>query len=531
MSNAGAAPSDVEAIAEALARTRKSYDDTPYASVPIQRQHPGRLAAAARWRHLSSPPADAARVLEIGCASGGHIIPLAAALPRSRFVGVDLSSVQIAHGQARIDRLGLSNISLSARSLSEIEAADGTFDYIVCHGVYSWVPESVRRDLLRVVAERLAPDGVAAISFNVLPGWRLFQLARDSLLLHARLQNDPAERAAQARDLFARLAEQSRDRSSFGRFWRDEARRLAAAGDAYIAHEFFEDANSPVAFSDFCAALDGCGLAYLGESVVSANVEECIAPEGAQSIRELARGDDRAREQYIDIFCGRTFREALVVHAPRAANIRRDPPFDRLDEFHFIAARALRTKRLEGEDGAWLVADGDEGVVLRDASVVRAIERMIERQPRSSRLEDIAPAGAGETALRAGVADALVRLVQFGHCAISTLPVECATRLGERPVAWRLAMSDAPHSEMTANLRHAPIQLQPLQREFLPLLDGTRTRDDLVAHAVDLAERGVLVIDGPEGRLKGRDNFILRLGPATDDSLAGLLRFALLEGD
>lgn len=486
------------------------------------------MAAAARWRHLSSPPARAARVLEIGCASGGHIIPLAATLPEAQFVGVDLSSVQIAQGQARIERLGLGNISLSARGLSEIDAADGTFDYIVCHGVYSWIPEPVRKDLLRVVAERLAPDGVAAISFNVLPGWRMFQIARDSLLLHARLQNDPAQRAAHSRELFALLAEQSRDRGSFGRFWRDEARRLAATGDAYIAHEFFEDANSPVTFSDFCAALDGCGLAYLGESVVSANFEECIAPEGAQSIRALARGDDAKREQYIDIFCGRTFREALVVRAPRAADIRREPPLDHLDEFHFIAARDLKTKPFEGEDGAWLIADGDEGVVLRDAGVVRAIERMIERQPRSSRLEDIAPAGASEPALRAGVADALVRLVQFGHCAISTLPVECATRLAERPVAWRLAASDAPHSEMTANLRHAPMQLQPLQRELLPLLDGTRTRDDLVAHAVDLAERGVLLIDGPEGRLEGRDKFASFLGRATDDSLAGLLRFALL---
>ncbi len=531
MLNADAAPPDPEALTQAVARTRKSYDETPYASVPIQRQHPGRLAAVARWRGLSSPPAHAARVLEIGCASGGHIIPLAATLPEARFHGVDLSSVQIAQGQARIERLGLGNITLSARGLSDIGAADGTFDYIVCHGVYSWVPEPVRKDLLRVVAERLAPDGVAAISFNVLPGWRLFQIARDSLLLHARLQNDPAGRAAQARDLFARLAEQSRDRSSFGRFWRDEARRHAATGDAYIAHEFFEEANSPVTFSDFCAALDGYGLAYLGESVVSANFEECIAPEGAQSIRDLARGDDRAREQYIDIFCGRTFREALVVHAPRAALVDREPPVDRLDEFHFIAARGLQTKPFEGVEGGWLVADGDEGIVLRDASVVRAIERMIERQPRSSHLEDIAPAVACEFALRAGVADALMRLVQFGHCAISTLPVECATRLAERPVAWRLAVSDAPHSEMTANLRHAPMQLQPLQRELLPLLDGTRTRDDLVAHAVELAERGVLVIEGPEGRLQGLDNFLLRLGPATDDSLAGLLRFALLEGD
>ncbi len=86
-----------------------------------------------------------------------------------------LSPAQIAAGEARVRRPGLSNITLSARSLDEIGAADGAFDFIVCHGVYSWVSEPMHEALSRVVAERLAPEGVAAVSFNVLPGWRLFQ--------------------------------------------------------------------------------------------------------------------------------------------------------------------------------------------------------------------------------------------------------------------------------------------------------------------------------------------------------------------
>ena len=182
-------------LSEAVDRTRASYDETPYASQPLSRQQPARLAAAALWFGLTTPPARTARVLEIGCASGGHIIPLAAAWPEARFVGVDLSPVQIAAGDARIERLGLANIVLSARSLDEIGASDGVFDFIVCHGVYSWIPAALRETLLRIIAERLAPDGVASVSFNVLPGWRLFQIARDSLLLHARLQNDPDARA------------------------------------------------------------------------------------------------------------------------------------------------------------------------------------------------------------------------------------------------------------------------------------------------------------------------------------------------
>ena len=145
------------------------------------------------------------------------------------------------------------------------------------------------------------------------------------MLLNARIQNDPARRAEQTRELFALLAEQSFERHRYGRFWRDEALRMAAGGDAYLAHEVFEDDNAPCAFSDFCAALGRYGLAYLGEAMISANSEDSLAPDGAASIRALARGDDLAREQYVDIFSGRSFREALIVHAKRAPLVDRAP--------------------------------------------------------------------------------------------------------------------------------------------------------------------------------------------------------------
>ena len=57
---------------------------------------------------------------------------------------------------------------VSAKTLTPhfavICAADGDFDFIICHGVYSWIPEALREDLLRVCRERLTPDGVAMVS-------------------------------------------------------------------------------------------------------------------------------------------------------------------------------------------------------------------------------------------------------------------------------------------------------------------------------------------------------------------------------
>jgi SAM-dependent methyltransferase len=516
---------------EAVAQSRASYDATPYDSLPHVRLQPARMAAAALWFGLAAPSVQTARVLEIGCASGGHLIPLAALWPNARFVGVDLSPAQIAAGEARIQRLGLANITLSARSLDEIGAADGAFDFIVCHGVLSWIAEPLREALLGVVAERLTLGGIAAISFNVLPGWRLFQIARDSLILHARLQAEPEARARQARELLDLLTHESNGRYSYGRFWRDEARRLAAGGDAYLAHEIFEDENDPLTFSDFCAALDRHALAYVGECNVAANREEAMAPAGAASIRALAREDDRAREQYLDIFSGRAFREALIVHAARAGEISRSIPRDRLDAFHFVAPAAWSVSPPSAGEPAWRVADGEDGVVVDDEAVASAIGGLIARLPRSSRLEDIAPAAATEPGVRARIGEAVASLVAFGLCGLSTEPVVCAARLAERPVAWRLAASDARVGDKTASLRHAAVKLEPLQRLFLPLLDGTRTREDLVTHALDLVERGEINVSGPGGPVEGRANFLAALEPAVDRSLKSLLRLGLLEGE
>ena len=220
-----------ENLEAALSRTRQSYDDTPYVHAPMMRSHPGRLAAQAVWRGLAAPDASHGRVLEIGCASGGNLLPMAAAMPDARFLGVDLSPVQIAAGEARRLRYGLENVELRADSFEALGDVDGAFDFIICHGVYSWIPEPLRESLLRVIRERLAPHGIAMVSFNVLPGWRLFQIARDSMLLNARMLDDPSQRAAATRELFKLLAAQSLDKNTYGKFWRDEARHMAAGGE------------------------------------------------------------------------------------------------------------------------------------------------------------------------------------------------------------------------------------------------------------------------------------------------------------
>lgn len=73
-----------------------SYDEVPYESYPFAQTHPDRLATVATLLGLRPAPVEQCRVLELGCAGGGNLIPMALTLPESTFVGIDLSARQIA---------------------------------------------------------------------------------------------------------------------------------------------------------------------------------------------------------------------------------------------------------------------------------------------------------------------------------------------------------------------------------------------------------------------------------------------------
>src|SRR5438094_55973 len=140
---------------------QRSYDQVPYPSFAFPFTHPSRLAALARLAGLDAPPLEQCRVLELGCARGGNVIPMAAQLPHARFLGIDLSPVQIDAANQTIRALGLANIELRRMDILDVTATTGEFDYIIAHGVWSWVPPVVREKILAILAQNLAPDGIA----------------------------------------------------------------------------------------------------------------------------------------------------------------------------------------------------------------------------------------------------------------------------------------------------------------------------------------------------------------------------------
>jgi len=489
------ADDDVEAI---IARTALKYDLLPYQSKAFAQSQPSRLGAIARLFGLEAAPLATARVLELGCASGGNIIPLALRYPDAAFIGVDLARTQVAAGRSRIAKLGLKNIEIRCQSFTEIGEELGSFDYIICHGVYSWVPPAVQDAIFRIIGARLSPVGAACISYNVLPGWRMLQPLRDAFMLEIPDDVDSRARVAKARELLAFLSEATPDPGPYGEMLRTWAKRLSGLPDDYIAHEFLEEMNNPSTVRAFVAGAARHGLGFLGECDLSAMIPDNYGAEIAQQLRARSRNDLVETEQYFDLLSGRTFRNSILVSSQRLATADRALKPDSLAGLHFLTQAGMRLDR----DGEKYVVTDVAGRTLTTTSGVaaEAIGRLIARFPSSSTLDDCMGA---DTAERAAIGDALYNMLLVGMITVSSEPID-AGEVSDHPIAITLARVDAAEgSGSTTNLRHESIALDAAMRALLPMLDGTR---DHAALADGLTEE----------TLAGRLGFLREGQPVTD---------------
>ena len=302
-------------------KIEKSYDELTYKSAAFAQSSPYKLEACATLLGINPPPCKNAKVLEIGCSFGGNLIPFAVNNKDARVVGIDLSGEQIRRGKEIVKEIGLSNLELIHGDICEFKS-DEKFDYIIAHGVFSWVPDFVKDAILKVVRENLSQNGVAFISYNVYPGWKIKDVVRDLMLLAAKDKDSTEERLKAAKEALLIFKEilLAKDNEIYEKqiplkvllFWIDN---ILSKSDFYVAHEFLEEINDPFYFKDFNAMLAKNDLAYLCEY----GLEDLFVPdlgiEHVDSYKDKKFKDRIDLEQFMDILSNKVFRQSLIVHA------------------------------------------------------------------------------------------------------------------------------------------------------------------------------------------------------------------------
>jgi methyltransferase-like protein/SAM-dependent methyltransferase len=483
-----------------------SYDEVPYESQPFPQSHPDRLATIARLFGMSPPAIDHCHVLELGCAGGGNLIPMAFQLPGSEFVGIDYSRRHVQTAQEVIRDLDLKNIRVEHGSILDVDATWGAFDYIICHGVYSWVTEDVQDKILSICAENLREQGVAYISYNTYPGWHMREMIRRMMIYHTDRFTDPVRKIQQARALIDFLARSvpTKD-NAYGLLLKSELEIIKKSRDYYLFHDHLEEHNAPVYFSQFAENMARYPLQYLGEADFHVMLSSGFSEEAKETLKRIAPDMIKA-EQYMDFLRNRHFRQTLIcrknVSLKRnlipeglkdmliAANVRPEhTPVDLSpgirETFHSQRKSTLQTDHPLTKAAFvvmkehWPQALGMEALfrkVLEKLAIVNPTADMDTEENRNMLRKD------------------LLQAYTINMVELHTHQPDFQRGIPQSPKLSPLATYQIAKGRPAVNQRHETVRVDTLAQKLAPYLDGSRNRGQLSRLIQELIDQGSLVM-------------------------------------
>jgi len=433
-----------------------AYHEIPYQSNPMPQTHPNRMASVAALFGMTPAPVTACRVLEVGSGSGGNLIPMAHFLPGSRFTGIDLSEGVVAEGRRAIGELGLPNLDLIAMDLCDVGPAMGQFDYIIAHGVYSWIPDDIRDRLLALCRERLAPQGVALVSYNSLPGRYVRMMLRDMMVYHTRNCADPREQIVQARALLKTMREAHLASAAWQPLLDEEIQQMYTGNEGWFFHDDLAPINDSFYVRDFVARAARHSLQYLGDAL----------PHNMFDTRQPLDwvGDDIIeREQYFDFLSMRLFRHTLLC----ASEVRLERPAgpERMDRFLFSSPARQSKGQIEGLNSVCLTEAPE--AVARVAAVMGAV------YPIPVAFDELLKLAGDRQALR----EILFTLIRSGFAEFHIHNFSGGEKVSWRPRATRFARWETARSGAVTYSSHRAHKLDGMLLSLMEQLDGTRNLD------------------------------------------------------
>lgn len=476
----------------------ESYDNFPYASQPFTISHPSHLAAIAHLFNINSVSTSKARILELGCASGGNIIPLAIYFPNATVVGVDYSAVQVNEGNQQIQALGLKNIELKHMSIADITAEMGAFDYIICHGVFSWISKDIQDHIFRVCSENLSENGLVYISYNTYPGWKTQEILRDAMLFHTRHVKNPAQKVTHSFEMVNYMQEKSHENSIMRFILNDRLPDLKNHAPYYIAHEYLETHNQPCYLTDFCNRAQAFGLNYLGDAEISTMFASNYGQDVVENLNKVSENNQVIMEQYLDFLTNRTFRSTILYKPSEAKKLDYNIKLIRLQDLAFLST----IKEVPPAEGApanepikfmwgnqWISSSNPFELV-----VLRALQKLGCNFTPYKDLETLIKKELGASFNIDTFLNFLMFLIQRKIALVQKTPTDLtfANTLPQKPNMAPLVKQYAQLTQRATNMANVPVPSSILHQYMLNYIDGKHTIEDIEAEVKSAVKQGVL---------------------------------------
>lgn len=423
------------------------------------------------------------RILEIGCALGGNIIPLAAKYPNMECVGVDLSVSQIEKAQQDAIALQLNNIEFYAASILEVELEAVSFDIIIAHGVLSWVDRDTANAILARSGELLKEQGLLYVSYNVLPGWYQEKAIRDMMEFHIADTNSPNAEIVKAREILSISAQLATDKHYQANL-RDEQKIIQQVPDAYLYHDYLETFNEPYYLKEVVQLAQQAEFNYLGDCDLSSystsdQIHSFIYKQthiGGELPRHVID------EQYQDFLTNRRFRQSIFIKG-KLEKSTKDAPRIALNTFSFLlnakTDQPLSRYELLKAKHLCLIPQHNE-----NSNIIKELQSELGVRIMALLLtEKLVPTSFSTLAERLSIQEpelnqALLSLLWDG---LITPRVSVLTlSLDKYPCVWGVSRHYAKHNKTSVNLYHRNVHLDIASKRLLLLCDGLKTQRELV---------------------------------------------------
>jgi methyltransferase-like protein/2-polyprenyl-3-methyl-5-hydroxy-6-metoxy-1,4-benzoquinol methylase len=512
----------------------QAYDELPYESFSHPQTHPSHLSMVGTLFGLTPPDFRTARVLEIGCAAGGNILPLAFLYPKASFTGLDISQAQITQANKHKQALNLKNITFQQQDMLEFSLKDnaGKFDYIIAHGILSWVPEHVREKLFEICNSALSPNGLAVISYNALPGWSFVRGLREMMLFHTRNLTTPLQKIQQAHGLLNFLSDAVPETSTeYRSLIEAERKTLQSMNDTYLYHDHLENINTPFFLHEFVGKAQAHGLEYVGDTAITSMYAENMPPKAVQFLRQI--GDIIDQEQYMDFITNRRFRTSIL--CKKGAKLDRHIKNEHVLDYYLSFNPLVKVSSNDPKQQiVFTVNNGNittnnemSGTLLLElvAAGTRPIsaEELISNAQKKLKLEDPEP-------LRKILVDSGIQFFLKGFWGLNADRPEYVIDVSKKPVAFPIAHYQAGLKNCVAvtNAFGSTLPCNAIQMLILKNLDGSKTVEDIAAILAENVKSGMLSISKDGASIQDPAEMKKGLLQVAADTLQTMGRMALL---
>ena len=469
--------------------TLLDYDELPYSDCPITVSRPDNLYFIGRLFQLQPALPENSKVLELGCAGGGNLIPLAYYWPLSEFVGVELSQKQAESANRLIEELQLGNVKVVHADLMALDQDFGQFDYIIAHGVYSWVPPEVQQHLLKLCHLLLKPQGIAYISYNTLPGWGQRNMLRDMMRYHSRSATGAAEQLNKSLEFLQMLYQGLPEDGTMSERWlREQARELLNKPPNYVYHDYLEKHNTPVYFHEFARHAAQHRLKFFAEASLYTMLSSSLTPVAESALDQFENPVDY--EQYMDFFYIKHFRQSLLCHDELAP--QREIHVEALKEGYFYAFLYCDDEidLFSSSPQTFSSPSGEDYAVSHPLTKAALAELLVAypnvysfRELESRAVATVTEHGDSHYAADSGeLFSELMNLYLSGAVNVTSINRASNTEVGDSPKFNALTRAFCRHDKISvASVHHDSVPLTRLQCRLIELADGTRDLSQIAA--------------------------------------------------